>query len=80
MIKIYLTYHLEDNEEKVKEEKRLKILSSNKLLTRFAIMLALIKAQKNSNKLKNKIRQILYLLHQHNKVTKTVYNNFIKSL
>ena len=51
MIKIYLTYHLEDNEEKVKEGKILKILSSNKLLTRFPIMLALIKAQKNSNKL-----------------------------
>ena len=80
MIKIYLTYHLEDNEEKVKEGKRLKILSLNKLLTRFPIMLALIKAQKNSNKLKNKIRQILYLLYQHNKVTKTVYNNLIKSL
>ena len=32
------------------------------------------------NKLKNEKRQILYLLYQCNKLTKTVYNNPIKSL
>ena len=70
---------LEDNEEEQKEGKRLKILTSNKLLTRLSIMLAQIKARNNSYKLK-KIIKILYLLHQHNKITKTVYNNLIKSL
>ena len=70
---------LEDNEEEQKEGKRLKILTSNKLLTRLSIMLAQIKARNNSYKLK-KIIKILYLLHQQNKITKTVYNNLIKSL
>ena len=35
---------LEGDEEEVKEEKWLKILTSNKLLTRFPILLAEIKA------------------------------------
>ena len=49
-------------------EKRSKILTPSKLLTR-------LKAGNSSNKLKNEIRQILYLLYQHNKITKKVYNN-----
>ena len=56
----------------------LKILTPNKLLTRLPIRLANIKAGNNSNKLKNEIRQILYLLYQHNKITKKAYNNLIK--
>ena len=50
------------------------------LKTRFAIFLAQIKAENNSNKLKNKVRKILYLLYQHNKITKKLYNNSIKLL
>ena len=69
---------LEDN-EKVKEGKGLKILTPNKLLTTLSILLAQIKAGNNTFKLKNEIRQILYLLYQHNKITKKVYN-LIKSL
>ena len=69
---------LEDN-EKVKEGKGLKILTPNKLLTTLSILLAQIKAGNNSFKLKNEIRQILYLLYQYNKITKKVYN-LIKSL
>ena len=57
-------------EEEVKERKGLWILTPNKLLTRLLIALAQIKAVNNSNKLKNEIMQILYLLHQHNKMTK----------
>ena len=71
---------LEGDKEKVKERKRLKILTPNKLLTRLLAFLAQIKAGNNSYKLKNPIRQILYLLYQHNKITKNVYNNLIKSL
>ena len=63
-----------------KEEKGLKILTPNKLLTRLAISLAQIKAGNNSNKLKNEVRQIVYLLYQHNNITKKVYNNSVKSL
>ena len=60
---------LEGDEEEVKEEKELKILTPNKLLARLPIVLAQIKAGNNSNKLKNEIRQILYLLYQHNRIT-----------
>ena len=59
---------------------RLKFLAPNKLLTRLLILLAQTKAGSNSNKLKNEIRQILHLLHQHNKTTERIYNNSIKSL
>ena len=61
---------LEGDEEKVEEGKGLKILTPNKLLTKLPILLAQIKAGNNSNKLRNKIRQILYLLYQDNKITK----------
>ena len=57
----------------------LKISTPNKLLTRFPILLTEIKARKNSYKLKNEIRQMLYLLYKHDKITKKVYNNLIKS-
>ena len=46
------------------------MLTLNKLLTRLQILLAQIKAGNNSYKLKNEIRQILYLLYQHNKSLK----------
>ena len=50
---------LEDYKE-VKERRELKILTTNKLLTRLSVLLAQIKTGYNSNKLKNKIRQIVY--------------------
>ena len=70
---------LKDDEE-VKEEKRLKILTTNKLLTRLPVLLAQTKAEKNLYKLKSDISLMLHLLYQNNKITKTVYNNVIKSL
>ena len=70
---------LEADEEDVKEGKGLKIVSPNKLLTRLSILLAQIKAGNNSCRLKNEMRQI-HLLYQHNKFTKKVYNNSVKSL
>ena len=45
-----------------------------------SIFLAQIKSGSNSNKLKNEVRQILYLLYQRNKMTKNVFNNSVKSL
>ena len=59
---------LESDEGKVKEGKGLK--TPNKLLTRLSILLAQIKAANNSYELKNKMRHILYLFCQHNKITK----------
>ena len=50
-----------------------------KLLTRLPVLLAQTKAEKKSEKLKKEIREKVYLLYQHNKITKTLYNNLIKS-
>ena len=49
--------------EEVKEEKGLKVLTPSKLLTRLPILMAQIKSGNNSYKLKNEIRQMLYLLY-----------------
>ena len=57
-----------------------KNLTPNKLLTRLPILLAQIKAGNNSYKIKNEIRQILYLLYQHKNITKKIRNNLMKSL
>ena len=64
------------NSRKKKRRNRIKILTPNKLLTRLPILLAQIEARNNYNKLKNEIRQILYLLYLHNKITKDIYNKF----
>ena len=69
-----------EGDERVKEGKELKIITPNKLLTRLPILLALIKAGNNSYKFKNEVRQMLYLLYSHNKITRKVYKNLIKSL
>ena len=69
-----------EGDEEVKEGKGLKILTPNKLLTRLPMLLAQIKAGNKSYKLKNEIRQKLYIFYQHNKIIKKVSNNLIKSL
>ena len=66
-----------EGDEETKEGKGLKIFTPNKLFTRLPMLLAEIKAGNNWYKLKNEVRQILYLLYQNNKTTKKVYNNLI---
>ena len=46
------------------EEQGLKILTSEKMVTRLPISLAQLKAINNSEKLKNEIRQLLCLLYR----------------
>ena len=58
----------------------LKILNNKQMLNRLPILLAQIQAGNNSIKLKNEARQILYLLYRSKLLTKTVYNNLIKSI
>ena len=58
----------------------LKILNNKQMLNRLPILLAQIQAGNNSNKLKNEARQILYSLYRPKLLTKTVYNNLIKSI
>ena len=66
-----------DDEEEI-DGKGLKILPPNKLLnltskqTILPVLLVPVKAENNSNKLRNKIRQTLYLLYQHNKKSKMI--------
>ena len=73
---------LKSNEEEVKEGKWLKVLTPNKLLTRLPILLAQVKAGNNSYKLKNKRMKWdkYYVLYQHNRITKNIYNTLMKSL
>ena len=58
----------------------LKTLTDKQMLNRLPILLAQIQAGNNSIKLKNEIRQILYWLYRSKVLTKTVYNNLIKSI
>ena len=58
----------------------LKILTNKQMLNRLPILLAQIQARNNSNKLKNETRQILYSLYRSKVLTKTVYNNLIKTV
>ena len=58
----------------------LKILTNKQMLNRLCILLAQIQAGDNSKSLKNELRQILYSLYRSKVLTKTVYNNLIKSI
>ena len=66
---------LEFNRENRKQQGLdLKILTPNQMLSRLPITLAQLKAGNNSEKLKNKIRQLLYSLYR----SKNLQNNYIK--
>ena len=58
----------------------LKILTNKQMLNRLPILLAQIQAGNNSIKLNHEIKQILYSLYTSKVLTKTVYNNLIKSI
>ena len=68
------TIALLEGDEDIKKEKGLKILTPDKPLTRLLVLLAQIKAGNNSHKLKKEIRKIVYLLYQHSKIAKKLYN------
>ena len=55
----------------------LKILTPNQMLSRLPITLVQFKAQNNSEKLKNEIRQLLYSLYRSKKLTKQLYKSLI---
>ena len=55
----------------------LKILTPNQMLSRLPISLAQLKAGNNSEKLKIKIRKILYSLYRLKKFTKNVYKSLV---
>ena len=55
----------------------LKILTPDQMLSRLPITLAQLKAGNNSQKLKNKIRQLLYSLYRSKKLTKQLYKSLV---
>ena len=63
-----------------KKGEGLKILTNKQMLNCLTILLAQIQAGNNSKSLKNELRQILYSLYRSKVLTKTVYNNLIKSI
>ena len=65
--------------KKIKKQlgKGLKILTPDQMLSRLPIILAQLKAGNNSEKLKNKIRQLLYSLYRSKKLTKQLYKSLI---
>ena len=58
----------------------LKILTPQQMITRLPILLAQLKAGKNSQKLKNEIRQLLYHLYRSKNLLKTIYNHLISAV
>ena len=67
---------LELNREK-KSGKGLKISMPNQMLSRLPITLAQLKEGNNSEKLENKIRQLLYSLYRSKRLTKQLYKSLI---
>ena len=65
---------VEGEKGKVKERTGIKISTLKKLLSKLPVLSTQIEAGNNSYKLKSKIRQIVYLLYQHHKLTKALFN------
>ena len=55
----------------------LKVLTPNQMLSRLPITLAQLKAENNSEKLKNEIRQLLYSLYRSKKLTKQLHKSLV---
>ena len=73
-------YSLKSDSDTSKKGKGLKILTNKQMLNRLPILLAHIEAGNYSIRLKNEARQTLYSLYRSKVLTKTVYNNLIKSI
>ena len=73
-------YNFKSDSDTSKKGEGLKLLNNKQRLNRLPILLAQIEAANNLIKLKNEARQILYSLYRSKLLTKTVYNNLIKSI
>ena len=65
---------------KVSDRSNLKILTPKQMLQRLAIALQQVKAENTSEKLLNKIRQIINSLYRKKLITKKVYNNIMNPI
>ena len=73
-------YNIKSGSDTSKKGEGLKILTNKQMINRLPILLAQTQAGNNSKSLKSELRQILYSLYRSKVLTKTVYNNLIKSI
>ena len=73
-------YNLKSGSDISKKGEGLKILTNKQMLNPLPILLTQIQAGNNTKSLKNEVRQILYSLYRSKVLSKTVYNNLIKSI
>ena len=73
-------YNLKSDSDTSKKGEGLKILNNKQMLHRLPILLAQIEAGNNSIKLESEARHMLFSLYRSKVLTKTVYNNLIKSI
>ena len=73
-------YNLRSSSDTSEKGEGLKILTNKQMLNRLPILLAQIQGGNNYKSIKNEVRQILYSLYRSKVLTKTAYNNLIKSI
>ena len=73
-------YDIKSGSDTSKKCEGLKILTNKQMLNCLPILLVQIRAGNNFKSLKNELKQILYSLYRSKVLTKTVYNNLIKSI
>ena len=59
---------------------KLKILTPKQMISRIPISLAQLKAENNSQKLKNEVSQLLHSLYRSKNLSKTSYNHLINAI
>ena len=60
--------------------KGLKTMTPKQLITRLQILLSQLQAGNNSEKLKNKVRQIICFLYSSKDLSKTTYNHLMNTI
>ena len=76
-VTVNLVKKILDFNKENKKGQGLNISTPEQMLSRLLIALAQLKAENNSQKLKNEIRQLLYLLYRSKKLSKTIYKHLI---
>ena len=69
-----------NNQKPIQSPRVTQILTPNQMLSQLSIILAQVLAEKNPQKLKNEIRQLLYNLYCSKEITKNVCNYLIKTV
>ena len=67
-------------EKRNKRGQGLKILIPEQMLSRLPISLAQLKAENNSENLKNEVRRLLYSLYRSKKSSKTIYKHLMNTI